>query len=425
MRAVVLATLLLLGTGGLRPAHTACRSHGACFRPRVLALFASLPPRPHCAAPCMASPMTIAPCGPQPLLSGASARDHSRRPVLRACADNAAGFQLVPSAQRLPEKIRSAPAAVCATASRTRALTLFGIRMLDEAAVSKNLEVISAGKAPSKTPTTLFKALKKTSGAVVAGCEYKRASGDLHELSIPETVDLRQVGLKVRRAKAGVVLVDCSTHAGKADCEVVVKEQLTAKGQFPGPAPVVRSGPVVAVHDVAEAKAMGCEGVVLSMKEPGADALIQACAALGMEAIAEVATAAELERATAAGVKLIACDASFRDSVPKDLGVIALLPSRTQDPAEIFSVAASEKDEAPTPEVLKALAPLKEAKFSAIICMDAMRRASSSLDTAFTLWLLEQVTSKQSGKFSKLTKTPSLGQGNPLAKPDGILYDAQ
>lgn len=369
--------------------------------------------------------MRVAPCVPQPLLSDTPARGRSRRPVLRVCAGNAAGFQLVPSAQRLPLQISSAPAAVCAPASRTRALTFFGIRMLDEAAVSKNLEVISAGKTPSKTPTTLFKALKKASGALVAGCEYKRASDDLHELSIPETVDLRQSGLKVRRAKAGVVLVDCSTHAGKADCEVVVKEQLTAKGQFPGPVPVVRSGPVMAVQDVAEAKAMGCEGVVLSMKEPSADALIQACAALGMEAIAEVATAAELERATAAGVKLIACDASFRDSVPKDLGVIALLPSRTQDPAEIFSVAASEKDEAPTPEVLQALAPLKEAKFSAIIGMDAMRRASSSLDTAFTLWLLEQVTSKQSGKFSKLTKTPSLGQGNPLAKPDGILYDAQ
>ena len=27
VRAVVLTTLLLLGTGGLRPAHTACRSH--------------------------------------------------------------------------------------------------------------------------------------------------------------------------------------------------------------------------------------------------------------------------------------------------------------------------------------------------------------------------------------------------------------
>ena len=47
---------------------------------------------------------------------------------------------------------------------------------------------------------------------------------------------------------------------------------------------------------------------------------------------------------------------------------------------------------------------------SAIIGMDAMRRAKNRVDTAFTLWLLEQITSKQSGKYAKLTKTPSLGQ---------------
>jgi len=170
---------------------------------------------------------------------------------------------------------------------------------------------------------------------------------------------------------------------------------------------------------------MGCEGVMLAMGEAAADELLLACAALGMEAIVQVATAEELEQATASGVKLVACDVSLRDSVPKDVGAIGVIGSRCQDPAEIFSVAASEADEAPTPEVIVAMSPFKEAKFSAIIGMDAMRRAKNRVDTAFTLWLLEQITSKQSGKYAKLTKTPSLGQGNPLARPDGILYEAK
>ncbi len=83
---------------------------------------------------------------------------------------------------------------------------------------------------------------KKSSGAIAAACEYKRISTDTALLSTEDAVDFRQMGMKVRRSKAAALLIDCSSAAGKADCEEAVKEQLTAKGGFPGPVPVVRSG---------------------------------------------------------------------------------------------------------------------------------------------------------------------------------------
>jgi len=296
--------------------------------------------------------------------------------------------------------------------------------MLDTAAVAKSMEAIAAGKRPAKAATKIFKALKKSSGAVAVGCEFKRTTDDTEPLSIADSVDFRNFGMKVRRSKASVLLVDCSTAAGKADCEEAVKEQQTAKGGFPGPMPVVRSGSMSSVDDIAEAKALGVEGVLLSMSEDAAEDMIAACGVLGMEAIAKVSSPEELDKAVAAGAKLVACDAALRASVPKDVGAVALLDSRVEEPESIFA-KSDDEDNAPTPQVVIAMSQLKDTKFNAIIAMDALRKANVTLDRTFCSWLLEQISSKQSGMFSKLTRTTSLGQGSPLSRPDGILYEAQ
>jgi phosphoribosylformimino-5-aminoimidazole carboxamide ribonucleotide (ProFAR) isomerase len=130
---------------------------------------------------------------------------------------------------------------------------------------------------PARAPTKLFKALKKSSGAIAAGCEFKRVEDDTDSLTTEASVDLRQLGMKLRRNKVAVLLVDCSSAAGKEDCEIAVKEQLTAKGGFPGPMPVVRSGSITTVEDIAEAHALGASGVLLSMSEGAADEMLKAC----------------------------------------------------------------------------------------------------------------------------------------------------
>ena len=303
-----------------------------------------------------------------------------------------------------------------------RHMPLSALRMLDQAAVTKNLETIADGNMPSKPAATLYKALVKRSGALSAAVECSRTADDGELLSTPAAVDLRQLGMKLRRGKAAAILVDCSTAAGKDDCEIMVKEQQSAKGSFPGPLPVVRSGAVASKDDIAEAKAMGVNGVLLSSCD---EALIKACLVLGLEPVASATSAEDIEQAVAAGAKIIACEAAVRGDVPKDVGAVGLLPSRKQDPAEIFKVRDSEKDDAPTPQVIEDLFGLKEAKFNAVFAMDTCKSASSRLDVAYSAWLLEEMLSKKSGKFAKMAKMPSLGMGNPLANPDGILYEAQ
>jgi hypothetical protein len=58
----------------------------------------------------------------------------------------------------------------------------------------------------------------------------------------------------------------------------------------------------------------------------------QNAAVLGIEAIVQAASAEEIEQAVAAGVKLVACSAALRDSVPKDVGAVGLLDSRLEKP---------------------------------------------------------------------------------------------
>jgi hypothetical protein len=256
-------------------------------------------------------------------------------------AGGAACFQMSPSISSLR------PGAFSALSSPKSFARLQSLRMLDEAAVTKNMDLIAEGKAPKKAPNALYKALVKRSGAVSAGIECSRAADDTESLSTPDAVDFRQFGMKMRRSKVGVVLVDCSTGGGMEDCEMMVKEQLTAKGSFPGPVPVVRSGTVSSVRHIAEAQAMGVSGVLLSECD---EELIKACNLLGIEAIVRASSAQQVEQAVAAGATLIACDADVRDSVPKDVGAIGLVASRVEDPASFLSVAASEKDEIPTPQ---------------------------------------------------------------------------
>ena len=53
---------------------------------------------------------------------------------------------------------------------------------------------------------------------------------------------------------------------------------------------------------------------------------------LGMEAIVHAASSEEIEQAVAAGAKLVACSVSLRDAVPKDVGAVALLDARVENP---------------------------------------------------------------------------------------------
>jgi hypothetical protein len=137
--------------------------------------------------------------------------------------------------------------------------------------------------------------------------------------------------LALRKGGIAAIFADDGAIVG------IVKEQLKAKGNFPGPLPVVLQSPSVSESTLEAAKSAGAVAAVLP-KGDGAAALAEACSKLGLEAIWAVDSSEAFESATAAGAGVFLVsdmDEGFWGSVPKGTTAIAALPSMLDANAEI------------------------------------------------------------------------------------------
>lgn len=98
-----------------------------------------------------------------------------------------------------------------------------------------------------------------------------------------------------------------------------VKEQQVAKGEYPGPLPVLAKGDVIDAVQLAALAADGATAVLLDMVlngEEGTKKLAQEAEGLGLEAIPRVGNEAELKAALAWGVQTVCVgDCSFEQAV--------------------------------------------------------------------------------------------------------------
>lgn len=131
--------------------------------------------------------------------------------------------------------------------------------------------------------------------------------------------------------------VDTSTPQGLSDGADFVQEQASAKGSFPGPVPIVASGATTTRH-VAEAKAIGCQGVMVSCSNGDGDQLIRAAVSLALEPIALVATAEEVESALAAGAKIL-CAAPVGKEVAASDAAAAAGELKRMMPQDVVAMA--------------------------------------------------------------------------------------
>ncbi len=142
----------------------------------------------------------------------------------------------------------------------------------------------AAGKPAAKAPNRLFKAMRKPTGAPTIALEFARGEGvPLHKID--------EISLTMRRDKACMIVVDTSVDQdGEKDVLAFVKEQSTAKSEFPGSVGIVWRGGINSVEDIAKAAATGCQGVAISVTSSGDKIaeLIHACHTLGLEAVVEV-----------------------------------------------------------------------------------------------------------------------------------------
>ena len=200
----------------------------------------------------------------------------------------------------------------------------------------------------AKVQTPCKKALKKNSGALTVSVEYTApANGDavaevdgsgVIATSQIEGLDrrVRALGAEERLALLSGKLRDADVAAlWTADLEAVagfVAEQQSAKGDFPGPCPVIFNGDGALAEAAIDA---GADGIVLTPAH-----LEKATAVDGTEIIWEVSNADEVHQIVEAGhgsafVMPATAAASLVDSLPPDAVSIAAIDAMQEGEAEI------------------------------------------------------------------------------------------
>lgn len=155
----------------------------------------------------------------------------------------------------------------------------------------------------------LQKELTKRKGTITVIAEYKRkleGSGFLSEILPPEVLSpvFREFG-----AAAVAVLADERTGGcGYDDVAKVIEEQEEARGEVPGPLPVISSDLIVDEIQIAQAADAGTKAVTVTYGVVGPEKVAQFvkdAAAVGLEVIVNVGSAEEAQGAVDAGASII------------------------------------------------------------------------------------------------------------------------
>jgi len=151
--------------------------------------------------------------------------------------------------------------------------------------------------------------LTKRKGTITVIAEYKRkleGDGYLSEILPPEILSpvFREFG-----AAAVAVLADDRTGGcSYDDVATMVEEQRDARGEVPGPLPVISSDLIVDEIQIAQAADAGAKAVTVTYGVVGAEKVaqfIKDAKALGLEAIVSVSSAEEAQGAVDAGASIV------------------------------------------------------------------------------------------------------------------------
>ena len=152
--------------------------------------------------------------------------------------------------------------------------------------------------------------LTKRKGTISVVAEYKRkleGSGFIKDVTLPEILSpvFREFG-----ASAVAVLADERTGGCTYDdVKAMVEEQEEARGDVPGPLPVISSDLIVDEIQIAQARDAGAVAVTVTYSVVGPEKVeqfIKDARALNMEVIVNVATAEEAQGAVDVGASMVA-----------------------------------------------------------------------------------------------------------------------
>ena len=155
----------------------------------------------------------------------------------------------------------------------------------------------------------LQESLTKRKGTITIIAEYKRKlEGTGFVSEIPEPELLSPVFREFGAAAVAVLADDRTGGCTYDDIKQVIEEQEEARGEVPGPLPVISSDLIVDEIQIAQSKEAGAKAVTVTYGVVGAEKttqFINNAASIGLEVIVNVASAEEAQGAVDAGASII------------------------------------------------------------------------------------------------------------------------
>lgn len=215
-------------------------------------------------------------------------------------------------------------------------------------------------------------------------------------------------------------------EGGEEDLADFVKEQKSAKGNFPGPVGIVWRGKISDISSIAKAALAGASGVALPAEELSDETLVQlihACHALDMEPFVEVTDKKHVTTAVDAGARIMCirftsnaaanflnyAQVQLRPDIPKECATVATIPGRQGGV-----------------EIEQAQQVMQQGKFDSVLLSTFVVDADEKMVDRYAAYVMKEVLSKRSEQFQIndvkgfTTSTYGWGAGAGKIPPPGF-----
>lgn len=253
--------------------------------------------------------------------------------------------------------------------------------------------------------------LTKRKGTISIIAEYKRKfivdDGFADEMFDPQVLSptFREFGARGVAVMADERIGGCTYD----DVLAFAKEQQTAKGDMPGPVPVISSDLIVDEVQIARSAAAGAEAVVVTygvVGEEKVDLFLKCARAVGIEVIVAVSTKEEAQAAVDAGARIISV--SGVDDVDERFAVIDGL--NIPDSAAVCTIANILANDNKALEEVEEAWVCRDQGFNAVWVSDALYKSGND-PSEHAGAIIKGMAAKSSVKWASAKAMGGKGEG--------------
>lgn len=253
--------------------------------------------------------------------------------------------------------------------------------------------------------------LTKRKGTISIIAEYKRKfivdDGFADEMFDPQVLSptFREFGARGVAVMADERIGGCTYD----DVLAFAQEQQTAKGDMPGPVPVISSDLIVDEVQIARSAAAGAEAVVVTygvVGEEKVDLFLKCARAVGIEVIVAVSTKEEAQAAVDAGARIISV--SGVDDVDERFAVIDGL--NIPDSAAVCTIANILANDNKALEEVEEAWVCRDQGFNAVWVSDALYKSGND-PSEHAGAIIKGMAAKSSVKWASAKAMGGKGEG--------------